>query len=51
MGKLGLAVKDFKQVVRMFPNDKLAREKLQMVTKAKKEADFAACIETGYEVT
>jgi serine/threonine-protein phosphatase 5 len=45
MGKLALSMRDLKTVVKMIPSDKIAREKLQIVTKAKKQADFAACIE------
>lgn len=48
MGKYSLAVKDIKAVVRIMPNDKVAREKLKLVTKADKEEKFRKAIESDH---
>lgn len=47
LGQLDLAVKDFKQVCKMLPSDKDAREKYEETLKEYKLREFAKVI--GYE--
>ena len=47
LGHLDLAVKDFKQVCKMLPNDKDAREKYEVTLKEFKLREFAKCL--GYD--
>ena len=45
LNHLDLAVKDFKKVCQLLPNDKDARDKYQMTMKEHKAREFAKCIE------
>lgn len=45
-----VALKDFKQVVRMNPKDKTARDKLKMCEKLMREAAFASAIQSDNDI-
>jgi hypothetical protein len=45
LNQLAEAVKDFKKVCQLLPNDKDARDKYQLTMKEHKAREFAKCIE------
>jgi hypothetical protein len=44
LGQLDLATQDFKQVCKLMPSDKDARDKYQLTMKEFREREFAKCI-------